>query len=586
MTVSIEVNQEHQRIDVDAPRTFYDDVRKVPGSSYVSREDCWTIPLTWPSCVIMRGLFQQDLVVGPELTKWARHEMGTRISPILDLKSKDIPDAVDTFPEYEGEEFSLYDYQRPAAQFLATARFALLGDDMRVGKTPTAIRALRHLHDIGEDVLPALVVCPPNVKRVWKEKFEQFWPGISVAVPKSGVAAAEKAVMGDADIVVLHYEILPLISNIEGWGAEALKPCKECNPESDVQVSRCHIHKKVGNQKHWKTVIADEVHRVGAPQAIMTRALWRLSHNSNIRWGLTGTPPEDPDRLWSVMHFICPEEYPGKGKWIDRYVDTEINPWSGFPESIGFNSLRRPEWNKFFLPRFMRRPREVVHDVIPPEVVMLEPEMTPKQAKAYKDLKASMMAEIEGGLFWVDSPGAKMIRLRQLASAYGELQEDGGLKLSEPSSKLDAMEDKFTDLPPNTQVAIFAEQRQLLDLAKERLGDKAVMLVGGMSDMQRTRSVEKFETGEAQYILCTTSSGGEGISLASADTTMFLQRPYSFKDSEQSKVRMYEEGKATLIIDMQTPDTVDSRVFETLERKGLRFEELVQDRETVIGWLK
>lgn len=572
------------KIVIKPPRTTYEEVRQIPGSNYLSKEDTFTLPLTWSSCIILRAIFGRDLDVGIGLATWAKSERAFRIDPAMALRDKPDHD----FPDFD-ESVNLYPYQKPAAKFLTISQHALLGDDMRIGKTPTAIRALRHLDSEGINVFPVLVIAPSNVKRVWKSKLEEWWPGVNIQVPKSGIAAAEKAVNTISDdprqVIVLHYEILALLSRLEGYGAEALKPCKSCNESSTLQESKCQVHKKALNHHTWTTIIADEVHRISEPTALMTRAAKYISRDSTYRWGLTGTPPEDPDRFWCVMNFISPDEYPAKTKFRDRYVITRINPWSGFPESVGWKQEKREELDKFFLPRFMRRPKSVVHDVKEPVYMMLEPEMTPKQAKAYKELKATLMAEIEGGIFWVDSPGTKITRLRQLASAYAELTEDGGLILSEPSSKLDALIELLKDLPSDEQVVIFAEQKQLIELAYTRLEKNAVKLVGGMSDGARDTSLRMFEEGEARYILCTTAAGGEGISLASADTLVFLQRPYSRKDSKQAEDRIYVEGRASLIIDMQTPDTVDERVFSTLKNKDASFEQLVRDEETVKRWL-
>lgn len=571
-------------IGVKVPRTSFDRIKQIPGASWNNAQERYTLPLTWAACVQLRGTFGEELVIEPELKQWAIKEKTERVIPSMELRtSKTIPPGI--IPQYEGEP-SLYDYQEPAAQMLITNRFCIEGDDMRVGKTPVAIRALRALHDQGVEVFPTIVVAPPNVKRVWKRELATWWPDAVVEVPKSGLAAAEKAIKSGADIIVLHYEILAMVSNLEGWGSEALKACSQCNPDSNLQVSRCHIHKKALNEIDVKAVIADEVHRVGEPSALMTRALWKISKNANVRFGLTGTMPEEPDRAWSVLHFVFPDEYPVKGKCIDRYANTVINPWTGFKESTDWKQGElKKEWDSFFMPRFIRRPRELVHDVIQPTALLLEPEMTPKQAGAYKALKKSMMAEIDGGLFWVDSPGAKMQRLRQLASAFGETTDGSDFILSEPSNKLDCLEDFLKNLPKDESVAIFAEQAQLIELAYLRLEDQAVKLVGGMSDSASELSEKRFKEGDVPYILCTTASGGEGISLTRANTTVYLQEPYSRKDKKQCDSRFYEENTASMIVIIRTPDTVDVLPSKAMTLKDAKFEDLVKDKETVMEWL-
>lgn len=575
---------------VSAPSTYYDELKAVPGARFYHQESRWKLPLTYASCITLRGVFGSKLRVGDNLKQWATQELEVRITPALDLRNA--PDA--DFPHYPDEDWNLYPYQRSAAKFMSINRFALNGDDMRIGKTPTTIRTLRQLHDEGVDIFPAVIIAPINVRRVWKTKFEQFWPEVDVQMPKSGIAAAEKAIAATTQVLLLHYEIIPLVSRLHPYGAEALRLCKECLPEvldkdgetvpNNLQPSKCQVHLKSMNQVHWKAVVADEAHRITEPTAQMTRAIWQISRDANVRFGLTGTPPEDPDRLWCLMNFISPDEYPAKGRFRDRYVNSEINPWSGFMESKGWKVERRDELDKFFLPRFIRRPKTVVHNFVPAVRELIEPEMTPKQAKAYKDLKAKMIAEVDGGVFWVDNPAVKMTRLRQLACAYGEVDDENNFRLTEPSHKLDALDELFRSLGDES-VVVFAEQSQLIRLAAARLGDKAVVLDGDTSESARIAAEERFQSGEVKYILCTTGTGGEGISLDRADILVFLQRPFSRLAVAQAEDRIYTEGRTSLIIDIQTPDTVEEKVLASLAKKDAMFEELVRDEETVRQWL-
>lgn len=327
----------------------------------------------------------------------------------------------------------------------------------------------------------------------------------------------------------------------------------------------------------------------------MTRAIKRISRDAYVRWGMTGTPPEEPDRFWSVWNFVTPENFPSKGRFIERFVNTEINPWSGFPESKDWKIEKTAELSKIWDPFFLRRTKEVVHGgFTDPQVTVLESEMTPKQAKAYKDLKTMLIAELDNGLFYAQTPGVKMQRLRQLASAYGELtveeMDDGseklGILLSEPSGKLDTLEELLEELGPGP-VVVFAEQKQLIELAYTRLGEeRSVRITGGQSDKQRDAAREAFQRGDVDIVLCTTAAGGEGISLNRADTTIYLQRPWDLVANKQTLDRMYMEGRPSFVFDIRTPNTVDADVYTTLEAKGEKFETLMRDEELLRRWLK
>lgn len=580
------------QILVKAPLTSFNKMGEVPGAVVNAKERTWTLPLTWASCVVMRGIFGSELDVGVDLASWVQRERSTRLDLALQLREmEDLPESQHR-PLLPGMEHK--PWQCPGTEFLMLGD-ALLGDDMRLGKTAEIMAAIKHM---GSRVLPFLILAPPNVKRVWGDHFERWLPEANVQVPKPGLAAAEKAIKavqeGESQGVVLHYEIIPLVSRLVGYGSEKLKACKDCLPGSNIQASKCHIHKKILNQVKFKLVVADEVHRISEP-GVQTRAVWAVSREADIRWGSTGTlPAEDPDRFWCIFNFISPQEFPVKGKFRDRYANVVKDPWTGFEVSKDWREDRREELEKIYLPRYIRRTKRMVHDFKEPERILLQPEMTPKQAAAYKQLKNTLMAEVEGGIFWTDSPLQKMGRLRQLASAYGELTEEVdeegkikvGMVLAEPSSKLDALEDYLENtLEKDSAAVIMAEQKQLIELAATRLGGKATKLVGNMTQSARDRAIDDFQEGRVPYILCTTASGGEGIKLDRADTMIVLQTPWSRITNEQMEDRHYMEGRVSLIVSMITPGTVDEKVPLALEEKNQKYESLIRDKEMLKKWL-
>jgi hypothetical protein len=65
----------------DGPR-----VRSVPGARWDAEHSVWLLPLSWATCVVARGVFGDELEVGPELTAWALEEHRNRIDPVNDAR--------------------------------------------------------------------------------------------------------------------------------------------------------------------------------------------------------------------------------------------------------------------------------------------------------------------------------------------------------------------------------------------------------------------------------------------------------------------------------------------------------------------
>lgn len=492
--------------------------------------------------------------------------------------------------------------QRVGAAFMAVAGESINGDGMGSGKTPQTIRAIQLLEARGHTPLPALIVCPNRVKvRGWQRRFAEWAPAARVVVAPSGtpraVAAIKEVQAGNADVAIINYEALPNVSRLAAYGSERLEGCVNCDPLSKRQPARCQKERKIANEVAWRTVVCDEIHRVSSSSAIQTRALWALGDAATYRMGLTGTPPEEPDRLWACLRFMSPRTFPTKGKFLERYALMTPNPYSGFPEPTGWRPDTRPELDRILLPHFIRRPKDIMLPELPPKVPMEQDVfLTGKQLKAYNGMRNAMIAELDNGSVFAVNPLTEMTRLRQFASAYAELvpYDDGTVRvrLSEPSSKLDAMDEVLDELGPDRSAVIFAESAQLLGLAAARFDKRGIpygRLVGGMSDAETETDQARFERGDARYMLVSLGAGAEGVDglQGVCDVGIFLQRSWSRRLNEQAEDRLHRHGQSNpvLIIDLITRDTIEEDQHDALGIKDARFEDLVRDEDTLRRWL-
>jgi SWI/SNF-related matrix-associated actin-dependent regulator 1 of chromatin subfamily A len=141
-------------------------------------------------------------------------------------------------------------YQLVGRDFLAAQRIGLLADEMRVGKTGTAILAAQKLQ--AERVL---VLCPAIAVPMWRYYFPQWWPG----GPKPIVRSYEKALIEKATLLAGAYDV----------------------------------------------VVADECHMAGNPEAQRTRMVYGkdgFAWRTKNLWALSGTPaPKHAGSLWPLL---------------------------------------------------------------------------------------------------------------------------------------------------------------------------------------------------------------------------------------------------------------------------------------------
>jgi SNF2 family DNA or RNA helicase len=571
----------------------------LPGSKYDTDIHRWTAPLTWATCKAARGLFFDRLTVGPVLAEWATTEYRERIYPALisrqhialpDEDEDDLARIIRTWRVPEG--LSLYPFQEAGVHFLATAKRALLTDEMGTGKTAQVIRTLAALTSLGQNPFPALVVCPNTLKRTWAAEFHKWWPQVPVSIVEGGPKAKRDQILNATHVVIINWETLRMFSRLAPYGDIRLKHCWLCDPtitEGDPtgKPTYCERCRKELNQRAWVTVIGDEIHRAKDPKAKQTRAFWScITGATTYRFGLTGTPiANNPIDLWPALRAIDEKSWPSRSAYIDRYCLITPNVWSGGVSVIGIRPEMRNEFFEIVDPNMRRMPKDAVLPFLPPKnYVTRYVDMAPKQAKAYKQMEDDLVTQFDQGLLVAMNPLVQLTRLVQFASAYAEFNEQGEVRLTTPSCKVDALVDVLEDLDQEPCV-VFAQSRQLIELAGAKLDQlktSHAYVTGGQSTYERQQAVEDFQAGRTRVILCTIAAGGVGLTLTKANTAVFLQRSWSMVDNRQAEDRVHRIGSeihdTVNIVDIVATGTVEERQREVLTSKDEMLEEIVRDR--------
>lgn len=597
-------------------------IKLVPGSRWESEGRFWTTPLSWAACLQLRGVFGDELMIGPKLVDWSWTNFRNRVEPATRLR--DLL-AYDHDEPTRADGRSLFPFQSVGSDWLDTAGDGLLGDELGLGKTITALTAL------GQELLPALVICPNSVKRAWALRTSEWLEEATPYVVSGGAAARRKIIdrarKDPTALVTVNIEAVRLLSRLAPFGSVALKRCRECDPvrgEEGMTAARCEVHPKELNGFGFRVVILDEAHRIKEPQSKQTRACWAVGHDPSVRlrWALTGTPVANHiGDLWSIMHFVAPYEWPTKSKWVDRYALTAWGRHGGL-DIVGINPTTRDEFHRILDPRFRRVPKALVLDQLPSKVRSTRwVEMSSRQRMAYEELERQSVTRLDDGELLVTPNNlVRRTRLLQLSSSYATVEQveqpltvlsecscyAAGLdshdddcllkwkmvvRLAEPSPKLDAL-DEIVDERGGDPLVVAAMSRQLIMLAAARLerrGTSHGLIVGGVSDYERDRVLARFNRDELQVVLLTLQAGGTGVDgLQRSDTLVALQRSWSMLDNVQVEGRVdrigSERHESIHIIDVVAQDTVEETVlFPRLQRKFAQLEEVNRDRARLLA---
>lgn len=577
------------RIIVDTAYHEKELIKSIPGSRWESELERWTVRRTWAAALQLQGVFNNDLQLGPKLTDWLWSVRENFVVPAMQWREQlDAP----------GDP-ALYPFQRAGSTFLQLTENAILADEMGTGKTIQIIDTLKGL----QDPFPALIIAPNGVKQKWKREIEKWWPGLEVVVIRGGAVARRKILSTPAHVYIINWEAVRLHSRLAPYGSHKLRKCRACGGDENVQEGSCEVHPRELNMMGLHTVVADEAHRLFDPGSKWTRATWAVGHGPTVRfrYAVTGTAlANDPSDTWGLLHFIDPDEFPSKSKHVDRYCLKSWNAWGGL-QVIGVRPDTREEFFQIFDPRFRRMPKELVLPFLPAKVRDVRyAEMSAAQANAYRDMDSQLITRLDDGtVVYSTNQLTAATRLMQFASSYATVNEENKVRLAEPSSKLDNLDELLQELGwqwatktnparEGEPVVVFAESRQLIMLAAARMekhGVKHWVLAGGMTDDLRDSYVVDFASGPPGIMLVVIKAGGEGIDLVRAHYAVFLQRSWSMLANKQAEDRVHRIGSeihdSVEIIDIVAPDTIEIEQVDRIHEKFRRLEEINRDKQRV-----
>lgn len=448
----------------------------------------------------------------------------------------------------------LYPFQREDVNYLVDRKGVLIANEMGTGKTLEALALDLQRREIVKDFAPkTLIICPLTVTSVWLDHVKRLTPLHACGIDPKNRGEFVAALKKPYDVYVIHWEAMRLLQTVlrETW---------------------------------WFHIIADEVHRAKNRRAQQTRALKSL--RSTYKTGLSGTPATNkPYDLWSILNWLYSSQFKSYWKFYDKYCDYEIVYPNGYHKFKGTKNA--DELHLQIQPYYIRRKKmEVLKDLPEKYYSQIWVDLSPKQRKAYDEMKKEMIA-------WLESQTdekplvapvviAQLIRLQQFSVAYADISPDGRVVLTEPSTKLDALMELIEDNEED-QFVVFSQFKQLINLASARLQTACIPFVtitGDVAQADRSDAVAKFQAGEARVFLGTIGAGGEGITLTAASTVVFLDRDWSPARNSQAEDRLHRIGQksAVQVIDINANRTVDQRKHTQLELKASWLREILDPK--------
>ncbi len=190
----------------------------------------------------------------------------------------------------------LFPFQKEGAVWQSTLLNAILGDEMRVGKTPTAIA--------GADIIGArniLVICPGIARVNWEHEFRRWQ-----MLLRDTCCIMSSKDRPTGEVVIVSYELI----------------CSR--PVLEPLVTR-----------RWDLIIVDEAHLVKNPESLRTQVIYgrhcdatkSLASRAARVWLLSGTPiPNGLHEMWAHARALFPKAVSGLesySAWMNHFCYTE-----------------------------------------------------------------------------------------------------------------------------------------------------------------------------------------------------------------------------------------------------------------------
>lgn len=403
----------------------------------------------------------------------------------------------------------------------------LLADDMGLGKT---IQCLGSLRRNAAAWLPAVIVCPANVKYNWEIEANHYF-GLRASICEGSTPPERnpgRMVSHESPLTIINYDIL-------GKWIPYLK------------------------KKGFKTVIFDECQYLSDLKSKRTRAATDLARGIPHRIGVSGTPIQNrPIELFPIAHIIWPKEFPSWMAFVEKYCEPRLYPWGW--DFSGAKNL--PDLHARLIKLGMIRRRK--------EILGL-----PKKSRKVVLVDLSNPQEYQFAssnfLDWVKSKKADRFRrikkVEKLARVGYLLRLAAQLKLPACVSRIN----RYLEENPSEKVVVMCHHAAAVSLLKKHLRGKSIVIDGTVSGKSRQMAVDQFQKDkETRICIGNLKAAGVGITLTAAKMMFVVEFWFNPAVHAQVEDRIHRIGQShdCLIEYLVGKDTIEVDICRLLERRS------------------
>ena len=421
-------------------------------------------------------------------------------------------------------------YQEVAADFLYGQDRAMILAPVGAGKTAIMLTALSALLKIKRN---ALVLAPKRVaESVWATEAAKWAPELTVAVAVGTPKQRQKAFESGAQVVVTNYENIPF-----------------------------HLD--------FDCIIFDELTRLKNPYGARFKALAKLIHHIEIRWGLTGSFTSNGLEDVYGQCKIIDQTLLGrsKGAFLQQYfiaINPEFGQWAPRAGSLEHVMERiKPA-------TYVLEPGEYRDKLPPIHVVHVNCQM---QMDHYNKLKKEFVLEYDTANIVALNAGVVTGKLQQMASGFvydthqtPDLVVRGKFITHQTpiwfsKHKFEALDDLLSENQHANTILVYQYQEELMELHRR---------YSNLVTLDDEDAIGRWNAGQIELLAIHPKSAGHGLNLQHGGCKMvFVSLPWSLELFEQTVGRLHRSGQLhdVWVYIMSTQKTIDEKIWSALQDK-------------------
>ena len=442
---------------------------------------------------------------------------------------------------------TLREYQRADVQKMLENDCIGNFSEQRTGKTPTTCTALKE-----RNIKHTMIVCPASLMYVWKREYE-LWTGFRAFVlPTTSF-----------DLSTIPYDTAVIVNY------EKLRGTSKAQPVCDTLV-----------KWHPEAIVIDEAHRMKDRKSLTALALNKFIAITPVRIALTGTPATNkPWDIWSILHWLFPNQYSSYWKFIQQYFYEETIWVAG--QAHRQPARFKPGMEKLLQANLdvncIQNKRKDVMTWLPDQE---EPTEVQLPLNKQQELAInSLINYFEYKHIITQTVLDNMIRVRQVCNAPAILDLKG------KSPKLERLEQYIKDYPEKS-ILVFSNSKKMLYYVQKELKVPTDIICGDVPAKARVDIVSRFQGGAVKVLLCQTQACKEGLTLDTADVSIFLDTYPPCADYLQARDRMIattpERNKPKEIIHVMMQGTYDEKMYRLVD-KNIDEASLINDYKKYIA---